>query len=153
MKLSGDESSSINLVRSFLMFATASETPSLEGLSNALDTLALAYHSAPIGKPADDEHEPPRSDYDTLRRLLSSRFPELGFYATIDDSVTPPRILTGDAIDDIADLVRDLGEVSWRFDHVSADDAYWHMRLTYLNHWGLHLRELSLHLHKKITAL
>jgi hypothetical protein len=144
---------SIQLVRSFLAFATASELPTLEGLSLALDQLALAYHCAPMSKPSDHDMEPPRSDYRTLRSLLSSRFPTLGFYATADDSLSPPRILCGDAIDDIVDLVIDMSDVSWRFDNLSEADAYWHLRFSYGVHWGLHLRELTLHLHKRITAL
>jgi hypothetical protein len=74
----------------------------------------------------------------------------LGHYAIANPSDIPPKeALVGDAIDDIADIVRDLQEVIWRAEHQSENDARWYFRNLFWIHWGRHLRELSLYLHDR----
>jgi len=125
--------------------------PSDEELARALDELAIAYHEAPEGSPADDDREPPNDDFRQPYAGLSKRFPEHGFYA-VADPVEPldQKCLGGYAIEDLADIARDLEEVVWRSEHIGPDDAHWHFKLLYRTHWGRHLRELSHYLHAKI---
>jgi hypothetical protein len=51
----------------------------------------------------------------------------------------------GSAIDDIADVTRDLREVVWRDQYLGSDDAAWFFRLMHF-HWARHARELGLYL-------
>jgi hypothetical protein len=125
--------------------------PSDEELARLLDELVMAYHVAPEGAPAEDEIEPPASNPKAAYSALASRFPNLELYA-VADSAEPinDSPMVGDAIEDLADIARDLDEVVWRSDNFGPDDAYWHFKLLYRIHWGCHVRELSSYLHAKL---
>ena len=145
------DTSTIATVRCFLALLREGSPPSDEELARALDELAMAYHEAPEGAPAEDERDPPSGDFRERYAGLGKRFPEYGLYAVADP--TEPlneESLVGDAIDDLADIARDLEEVVWRFENLGADDAHWHFKLLYRIHWGMHLRELSHYLHAKL---
>jgi hypothetical protein len=126
------------------------EPPDDERLTRGLDELALAYHLCPETEPGERDGEPCRSDYRQLYQALGARFPNLGLYACADPTEVLHEPLVGDAIDDLADIVLDLQEVLWRFDHLGADDALWHFRFLFRSHWGRHLRELALYLHARM---
>jgi len=122
----------------------------LVALAKSLDQLAMAYHQATETIPDSASQSAPKSElsYAELRKLISSRFPELGLYATIVSG--PPSELegiVGDAIDDLADIASDLEEIVWRSENAGIDDATWHFRFGYLTHWGQHLVELRAHIH------
>ncbi|MFC7500238.1 hypothetical protein ACFQRC_13505 [Enterovirga sp. GCM10030262] len=141
----------VEAARRFLRLLRDDESPSDEELARGLDELAMAYHAAPEGAPADDDGEPPKFDFRESYARIGTRFPAYGYYAVADP--TEPingKDLVGDAIDDLADIARDLDEVVWRFEQLGADDAHWHFKLLYRSHWGRHLRELSHYLHTKI---
>ena len=141
--------SSIATIGHFVQSITDGEPPTMEALACSLDALALAYHYLPKGEPAG-EADPPKVDYPALCRSLKARFPDLGCYSSADhceDLESEP--LVGDAIDDLADIVRDLNQILWRFDRFGADDAHWYLRFMFRAHWGRHLRHLSLYLHAK----
>ena len=145
-----DETPTFAAVRSFLTLLGEGEPPSVEALAEALDQLAIAYHHAPEGDPANDDRDPPEWDFKARYAALGERFPELAMYAVADPSeVINDEAMCGDAIDDLTDIERDLNEVVWRFEKVGADDAHWHFKLLYRSHWGRHLRELALYLHAK----
>jgi hypothetical protein len=138
----------IAAVRSFLALLSEGEPASDETLAEALDQLALAYHQAPEGEPADDDRDPPEWDFKGRYAALGQRFPQLGMYAASDPSeVINEEATCGDAIDDLTDIERDLREVVWRFENTGAEDAHWHFKLLYRSHWGMHLRALALYLH------
>ncbi|MES2988066.1 MAG: hypothetical protein V4808_09185 [Pseudomonadota bacterium] len=63
--------------------------------------------------------------------------------APIDDGK-----MLADAIDDLADMTRDLREVIWRDEILGPDDAAWAFHLL-AYHWGGHARELGLYLHAR----
>ena len=142
-------SSSLASVRAFVALVTEGDAPALHDLARALDSLAVAYHDAPPGQPAEFEAEPPTADYAALYETLSARFPDLGFYASTDPSEPDSEVLTGDAIDDLTDIVSELTELSWREAVLGADDAHWFLRFLFGAHWGRHMRDLSLYLHVK----
>lgn len=143
-----DDTPTIDAVRSFLALLAEGEPPSDETLAKALDQLALAYHQAPEGEPADDDRRPPEWDFKARYAALGQRYPQLGMYAVADPSeVINEEAMCGDAIDDLTDIERDLREVIWRFENIGAEDAHWHFKLLYRSHWGRHLRELALYLH------
>lgn len=125
------------------------EPPSDAALAQALDELTLAYHQVPEGEAATGIGEPPVRDGAALRDLISVRFPDYGYYAVADPfDLSSDKPGTGDAIDDLVDIVGDLAEAVWRFDHLGEDDAHWYLRRSHF-HWGRHLRELSLYLHAR----
>ena len=93
----------------------------------------------------------PEKDYGKLREIISKNFPKLGFYCTAEgepQEIDKAEVLVGDAIDDLTDIVGDLKEVQWYFRNTSANNALWHLKQSFMSHWGLHARELQLHLHK-----
>lgn len=115
-----DDTPTIAAVRDFLALIGASEPPSDERLAEALDQLAMAYHHAPEGEPADDDRDPPEWNFKARYAALAGRFPYLGMYAVADPSeAIKDEAMCGDAIDDLTDIECDLSEVVWRFENVS----------------------------------
>lgn len=141
-------SPSLAIIDRFLELVTIGEPPSLQRLAHALDELALSIYEAPEGSPSELEDDPPDRRYQAVHAELAARFPGLGHYPVVDPLAgeNEQPVVSG-AIDDLADIVGDLGEVRWRFENIGPDDAYWHFHLLYEVHWGRHLRELGLYLH------
>lgn len=141
----------VAVIRRVLSLVTEGQPPSLDELARALDELAFVIHDTPEGQPTDSDAEPPDGDYDAMYARLSARFPDLGHYPIADPASEAGQAdaLVGDAIDDLADIAEELGELSWRFDHLGSSDAYWHLHFMYRAHWGRHLRDLSSYLHAK----
>jgi len=138
------------VLRRFLSLATEGQPPSLEDLARALDELAMVVHDTPEGDPTDSDAEPPAGDYPATYARLSARFPDFGFYPSMDPGEEiGAEPSAGDAIDDLADIVQEIEELCWRFDHLGPRDAYWHLHLLYRAHWGRHLRDLSSYVHAK----
>ena len=133
--------------RRFITLATEGEAPSIEDLSEALDRLILAYHLTPRGDVSGDDREPPDTDHGY--QLIGERFPAFGYYASVDPSETEAEAALGDAIDDIADIVRDLRDVLWYLENSGVDEAHWQFRFLFEIHWGRHARDLALYLHAK----
>ncbi|HUE79504.1 MAG TPA: DUF5063 domain-containing protein [Sphingomicrobium sp.] len=146
-----EDTPTIAAVRGFLALLNDGAAPSGRELARALDQLAMAYHEAPDGDPAEEDRESPTHGFENYKERyakLGKRFPDYGYYA-VADPMKPitQESLVGDAIDDLADIAGDLEEVVWRFENLGADDAHWHFRFLFEIHWGMHLRELSLYLH------
>lgn len=147
-----EDTPTIQLVRQFLELLKEGDPPSLIQLSKALDKLAVAYHETPVGDPTEDDVDCPRDDWKARYKTLASRFPDLGYYGVADPLEVPnTEPMTGDAIDDLADIAGDLEEVLWRFERDGADEGHWYFRMLFEIHWGRHLRELQLYLHAKLT--
>ena len=109
-----------------------------------LDQLALAYHYAESD--LDCEDDAPSEDYSRLRQLAAQRFGQFGYYYQVSRTSKweqEPTIEARDAVDDIADIARDLCEVRWYWDHECEKTALWQFRWGYENHWGEHMRSLQ----------
>lgn len=124
------------------------EDANIRALEEILDRLALAWHH--IEPVSEEGHaDPPRKSYDQLRSAAADQFPSFGYY-NIPDRVTnkiaQSDIIVGDAIDDLADIARDLHDVSWRFEETSTEDALCDYHLKYRLHWREHLRNLQFYL-------
>lgn len=125
----------------------------LRCLEFCLDCLAIAYSSGVLDNLKTDESnypDPPTQDPQYFQRLATERFPRFGFYNVpehIIDQISNTQINVGDALDDIADIAKDLCEVTWRWDNTSEADALWHFKFLYESHWGAHLRNLQLYIH------
>ena len=120
-------------------------------LLDELDLLLVQTKVPDFTYDETDYPDAPEKDYGQLRETISNKFPELGFYCTADGepkTIEKAEVLLGDAIDDLTDIVGDLKEVQWYFKNTSANNALWHLKQNFMSHWGLHARELQLHLHK-----
>jgi hypothetical protein len=150
-----EDTPTIDAAKRFLKLLREGDTPSDEELARALDELALAYHEAPEGSPAENDREPPPRSIEHYKRYaqLGKRFASYGYYA-VGDWTEPlsKQTVTADAIDDLADIEGDLEKVLWRYENIGADDAHWHFKFEYTIHWGRHLRQLSLYLFDRTYA-
>ncbi|WP_426261726.1 hypothetical protein [Sphingomonas sp. DC1100-1] len=141
--------SAAEIAQEFLLAVWDNETPSIKALSQSLDRLLARSHDIPFADCSDEDRDPPKIDIPALYQEVAVRFPDLGMYpvadplAPLDDDK-----MMADAIDDIADITRDLREVIWREAHLGVDDANWYFRIMFF-HWGRHARELSLYLHAR----
>lgn len=123
-------------------------TQKLAQLREPLDQLAVTTHADPPDCDSDEVDVPPR-EYVAARQIVQARFPDLGFYRA--QSLDLDEELTGDAVDDLADLVLDLESALWRWANVSPEDALWHYHLEFRTHWGEHLRALQTYLHERLV--
>lgn len=140
-------------IESFVETVTTGAPPSLRQLVRALDQLPVLVHDTPEGEPTDSEVKAPEKNYRALCDTLRLRFPTLGHYCIVDplsDCSVPP--ITGDAVDDLADIVGDLNEVIWRYKNAGAEESFWYLHFLFQVHWGRHLRRLVLYLHESLAA-
>ena len=124
------------------------EAVRLRRLAEALDRLVIEYHHAPDVEPDTVDVESPTVPYEPLAKRASASFPELGFYADVEpQGGLEQDVGQGDAIDDLADIARDLTDVLWHLDNLGVNDAVWEFRFGYQSHWGAHLHRLRRYLH------
>jgi hypothetical protein len=142
-------SPAIEAARRFLGVVWDGDPPSDAALCEALDRLIVAYYETPDALVSDSELEAPRQDGPSLYREVADRFPDYGLYAVAEPlEEVDQEIGMADAIDDLADITKDMREVVWLADNVSLDDAQWSLRLHYFL-WGEHARRLSLYLFER----
>ena len=114
-----------------------------------LDQLAMAQHFA-SSKFDDLEYaEAPVKANDELRKLVTVRFPNYGYYnaaENVTEKISESGVTVGDAIDDIMDIAGDLFESKWRWEKNSAEDGLWYFKNSFETHWRDHLRELQVYL-------
>ncbi len=92
----------------------------------------------------------PSFEYNPLRQLAAVRFPGFGYYnepKNILEKIGEAELLTGDALDDIADIAKDLYEVRWHWENTNEKAALWLFRFGYRYLWGAHLRSLQNYLY------
>ena len=119
-------------------------------LEHALDKLALARHYLRYKFDEGDYPDPPGKNYDKVREIVNQRFPGFGFYNVVLDvaeNLTKTKMVVGDAIDDLTDIVIELYNVIWCWENTSEADALWRFETMYKIHWGEHLRKLQLYIH------
>jgi len=131
----------IEEVREFLALFEGEPNPGMESiraLMKALDKLSCAYHETKRCF-IDSRKEPPKENFSEDVKLVARYFPDFGYYPVVyplDDISVPPSM--GDAIDDLADIRRELLAVLWRWDNVGEADAENSFRDSYEIHWGRH---------------
>lgn len=89
--------------------------------------------------------DPPDFDYTEIRTNIVPNFPDIGWYHALINShniIPEAELVTGDAVDDLADIIRDLLKVKWRMEHTSEADAMWHFRCSMKFHTEQHLVDL-----------
>lgn len=87
----------------------------LLALARSLDELAHAYHQLSAAAPADGP-DVPQEDRRKLRQLVLERFPELSPDGDEQIAWTSD---SRDPIDDAADLLSQMRESVWRWEHLA----------------------------------
>lgn len=131
--------------------ASGSEAERLKALATTLDDLLVAYDRT-SGAVFDEQDypDPPQLERSELRATAERRFPEVGYYAdTWPVEPTKAEVVVCDAIDDLADIAKDLSEVLWRWENTSKVDAIWYFRFLFESHWGRHLLNLRSYIYFK----
>lgn len=131
---------------------TDDESEAIERLISSLDHLAFIARNISFQFNDREYPEPPEIDYSEIRQAVQSRFPSLGFYniaGNISDNVGDSEMHTGDSIDDISDIAKDMKDILWYFDNTSTDNALFYFDMGFKSHWGRQLRELQLYLHDR----
>jgi hypothetical protein len=85
-----------------------------------------------------------------LRQELGERFSMLGFYwialSSIIQAGVEPKIGTGDAVDDLLDITRELREVQFLNENHGQSEALAGLRFRYRHHLRMHVLPLRCHL-------
>lgn len=144
----GSIKSAIESYLSLLDGQAKAELADYKRLAIVLDRLVLEYHITESVEPSDCTAEPPDVSGPELYRKAESSFPKLGNYPNADpNGELGSEAGVADAIDDLADIARDLLDVLWYFDQGRVQDGIWHFRWGYQCHWGAHLHQLRVLLH------
>mgnify|MGYP003593834074 CR=1 FL=1 len=104
---------------------------------------------------APDEKEYPdfdRSGLPDIRSNITANFPGFGLYKTIldiHDLASQQDMATGDAVDDLHDIIADLLEVKWRMAHNSEDDGCWYFEFIFQHHTRQHVINLLNYLNQR----
>jgi len=86
-----------------------------------------------------------KSKFPDIRKNVESNFRDYGFYKTIldiNDFQTFEDIGTGDAIDDLLDIITDLIELKWRIENNSLADGLWFFEHVFRTHTQQHILDL-----------
>ena len=81
-------------------------------------------------------------EYSDIRKNVESNFKDFGLYKTflnvhhIDNTEDNAM---GDAVDDLANIVRDCLEIKWRIENNSLADGLWFFKLTFYSHTQQHI--------------
>ena len=123
----------------------------LRELSVRLDAM-IATASAVDEPFVDWDEEAPSPDYSDMRETINAAFPELGYYPVCDplDKIKKAKAMVGDAIDDLADIYRDLGKFLWLWENVGHQQACWQVKFLFHAHWGRHAINLRSYLHAQL---
>ncbi|WP_448661062.1 DUF5063 domain-containing protein [Sphingomonas sp. CJ20] len=143
--------SATDVAQSFLSVLWADVPPTDAQLLVAVDRLLAAVHDVPNTEPSDADVNLPERNWTSVYEQIATRFPAYGLYAVASPLALEEATMTGDAIDDLADLTGDLREVLWRGERSGADEAAWYLRFLYEAHWGRRARELALFLHARLA--
>jgi len=114
-----------------------------------LDKLALAQHFVTYEFDEKEHSDAPQMKCEDLRKLVISRFSNLGSYDVIEDvtqNTGEGKVNVGDAIDDITDIAKDLFKAQWFWENVSPDRGLWYFEFSFVSHWSWHLRGLQAYL-------
>ncbi len=86
-----------------------------------------------------------RRIYPNVIENVKSNFKDFGWYHSIlnlEEILKEPETGTGDAIDDLSDIIYDLLEIKWRKENNSENDALRFFELMFYSHTQQHLIDL-----------
>ena len=142
----------------FVQQATPTTPADWPELVRLLDGVALARHACPTESWCydDEQHGPlPERSYDEWRRVIGPRFPDFGFYWEALDPLDPARAENaglGDAIDDLADIARDLQQAVLVRERLGEREGRLGLGDSFDVHVGDHLRSLQRYLHLRTVG-
>ena len=93
-----------------------------------------------------------KSQLPDIRQNVSSNFKDFGFYKTILDInnfETFDDFGTGDAIDDLNDIIVDLMEIKWRIEKNGLADGLWFFEFIFKSHTQQHILDLLNYIKQK----
>ena len=76
---------------------------------------------------------------------VRANFPDFGLYHSIlnlNEVSSNAKIATGDAVDDLSDIIYDILEIKWRIKNNCEADGLWYFRLLFNSHTQRHLIDL-----------
>lgn len=86
-----------------------------------------------------------KSTFPEIRENVRSNFPDFDFYHSVLNNskiFEKLEIGTGDANDDLSEIIYDLLEIKWRNENNSESDALWFFELIFRSHTQQHLIDL-----------
>ena len=86
-----------------------------------------------------------RESLPDLRENICRNFPDFGLYKTSIDPTNFDNLDdfgVGDAIDDLADIIKDLLEIKWRIENNSIADGLWYFENLFNGHTKEHVVDL-----------
>lgn len=143
----------LEISQAFLDVLWADPPPCDQILAAALDRLIAATHDVAEVDGLADFEPSPENDWRALYDEIGKRFPNYGYYTMASPmEASDQATFTADAVDDLADITKELRDVVWRGQTFGRDEAAWQFRFSYEIHWGQHARQLALYLHARIIA-
>lgn len=124
-------------------------------LFKQLSALMIAALELEDGEPSLGDYEAPLQDIHEIRDLVSYNFPHFGYYnvpESLKENIGDSALLTGDAVDDLADIIKELGEVLWLCAGASPEYAQWHFKFNFRTHWASHLSGLIYYVSSILTS-
>lgn len=143
----------MNKLKNYInLFLTFVRVPPAEGKYELLEEhLIRIYHQILRTKghyePGNEEVEP--ASYKTIRKKINKNFSKLGHsWDVLDplDMSEKPNVIVADAVDDLADIVKDLTESMSLEDE---EDFMWHIQFYFNAHMREHMINLLYYLKGK----
>lgn len=140
-----------NLVEEFLYLVEVGSGSTLADeseLGHLLDRLALAMRHRLAPDEPEAPLEIPERDFDVLRKVAASRFPNHGAYnraAEFTENIGGGAVEAASAIDDIAVVADHLHVVAWLWRKTGWNEGCWYLDESYWSHWGERMRALQLY--------
>jgi hypothetical protein len=140
----------------FLEGRTVTDNPLLE-LARHLDSFMFSMRYVQTDDVPSIESmdiDRPKSDDPQIRKMHSQRFPMLGLYWTLLSPIirngVEPGIATGDAIDDLLDITKELREIQFLNQNHGRYEALAGLRWRYEHHLWMHVPPLRNYLEEMI---
>jgi len=103
-----------------------------ENKTDEIQILLVGLYSEYLNLKTDfddsDFEEEPDFDYNQIRKNVESNFPEFGWYHSVWEShkiSEDADLITGIAIDDLSNIIKDMLEIKWQFENTSQKYAEW----------------------------
>lgn len=99
---------------------------------------------SPLFENVDDNFRQEVS-YDDIRKITAAIFLDFGWYHTVlnpNELSKEADVATGDAIDDLTDIIKDMMEVKWCFENTTEGYAIWKFCFLMKHHSEQHLVDL-----------
>ncbi|RXG27377.1 hypothetical protein [Leeuwenhoekiella marinoflava] len=125
------------------------QTNTIVSLKKSLGDLYALYVNLNSNFDEQLYEEVQRLDYAEVYAHVKVNFPEFGYYNQISELLKlehSPEVVTGDALDDLTDLIIDLSEVAWRLENTSLNDGLWYFNTLMKIHSEAHLLNLLTYL-------